>query len=343
MKFQDYYEVLGVAREASQDEIKKAYRKLALKWHPDRHAGDGAEEAEATFKRISEAYEVLSDPDKRAKYDRFGEHWEHGQEFEPDPGQRTMTREEFEAAFGGSGGFSDFFQEMFGGQFRQDFRGGPRTHARYRHRGADVRAELPMEVSDALAGGKRSFEVPTRVSCPSCGGTGFLQEHVCPTCAGVGQVRQHRTIELKIPDALRDGLQLRLRGLGEPGEAGGEAGDLHLVLRLIDDADYRVDGLDLEARVPLAPWEAIAGTRVDVRTAAGVVTVTVPPESRSGQLLRLKGQGFADAKGQRGDCHVRLDLALPRELNARQRELLEELAKSGPSSVTGGARRGGGA
>ena len=342
MKFQDYYEVLGVAREAAPDEIKKAYRKLAMKWHPDRHQGEGAAEAEQKFKRVSEAYEVLSDADKRTKYDQFGENWQHGQEFEPAPGQRTMSREEFEAAFGGSGGFSDFFQEMFGGQFRRDFHGRPPRHARYQHRGADVRAELGLAVSDAIRGGKRSFEVPTTASCPSCGGTGFLQEHVCPTCAGVGAVHQRKTIELRIPSELRDGLKLRLRGLGEPGEAGGESGDLHLVLRLADDDSYRVQGLDLEARVPLTPWEAVGGAKVDVRTARGVVTVTVPPDARTGKRLRLRGQGFADGKGGHGDCHVRIELDLPAQLSAEQRRLLSELDRTHPATVEGGAREEGG-
>ncbi|MCP3916100.1 MAG: J domain-containing protein [bacterium] len=325
MKFQDYYEVLGVARTADADAIKKAYRKLALKWHPDRHEGDAKPKAEETFKRISEAYEVLSDADKRAKYDKFGEHWEHGQEFRPGPGERTMSPEEFEAAFGGSGGFSDFFQEMFGRDFQRDFGGGPRRHARYAFRGADVKAELHLTVSEAIAGGKRSFDIPARVSCPNCGGTGFLGQHVCPTCAGVGQVQKRQTVELKIPDAVRHGMKLRLAGLGEPGEGGGQAGDLHLILSLDDDETYTVRGADVEARLVLAPWEAQAGSRADVRTAQGVVTVTVPPETRSGKRLRLRGQGLTDASGGRGDCIVRIEMDLPEQLTERQKELLREL------------------
>jgi curved DNA-binding protein len=326
VQFQDYYDVLGVARDADAEAVKKAYRKLALKWHPDRHQGDGKDAAEAKFKQVSEAYEVLSDPTKRAKYDRFGENWEQGQEFDPGPGQRTMTPEEFEAAFGGSGGFSDFFQEMFGGQFREDVRGGPQRHARYHYRGSDVRAELRLSISEALAGGKRGFEIPARVSCPSCGGTGSMGQHVCPACAGVGQVRTIKKVDLTIPAAVRDGLNLRLRGLGEPGEGGGESGDLHLVLRLADDDTYRSVGSDLEARVTVPAWDAEAGTKVDVRTARGTVTVTVPSGSRSGTRLRLRGQGFADGKGGHGDCIVRIELDLPRTLSARQRELLLELA-----------------
>jgi len=341
MQFQDYYEVLGVERDADEGSIKKAYRKLALKWHPDRHEGGEQERAEAKFKRISEAYEVLSDPEKRKKYDRFGQNWEQGQEFETGPGQRTMSREDFEAAFGGSGGFSDFFQEMFGGQFRQDFRGRPERHARYQYRGADVRAELRLPISDAISGGKRSFEIPARVSCPSCGGTGFLGSHVCPSCAGVGQVQKRQTVELKIPAALRDGMKLRLKGLGEPGQSGGESGDLHLVLRLEDDATYRLVGSDLEARVSLTPWEAEGGAKVDVRTARGVVTVTIPPESRSGKRLRLRGQGFAIGKGGHGDCFVRLEMDLPGRLSERQKELLRELDENAGAPIAGGARAGG--
>jgi len=344
LKFQDYYEVLGVARDADADEIKKAYRKLALVWHPDRHAGEGAAEAEAKFKRISEAYEVLSDPEKRAKYERFGEHWEQGQDFEPPAGGRKMSREEFEAAFGAGGGFSDFFQEVFGDDVRRDFGGGgPKRHRRYRHRGADVRAELALSVGDALRGGKRGFELPVRFACPSCAGTGFLEQHVCPTCGGVGQVQQSKHVDLTLPKEPRDGLELRLKGLGEPGDAGGESGDLYLVLRLTDDDDYRVRGRDLEARVVLTPWEALAGAKLDVRTARGVVTLTIPPDARTGTRLRLRGQGFPDGKGGYGDCHARVELDLPRTLSPQQTELLTQLAELGGTPAGLGARQGAGA
>ncbi len=344
MQFQDYYEVLGLPRDASDTDVKKAYRKLALKWHPDQHAGDGAEEAEQRFKAISEAYEVLSDPAKRARYDKFGENWEHGQEFEPGPtaGERRMSREEFEAMFGGSGGFSDFFQGMFGDQVRSDFGGRPDPHARYRHRGADAKAELRLALGDALKGGKRSFRIPTRQSCPTCGGTGFVGQHVCPTCAGVGQVSRDREVHLKIPEALRNGMTLRLAGLGEPGMGDGPPGDLHVVLRLEDDGTYRLRDGVLEAVVPVSPAEAVEGCKVDVRTARGIVTLTIPKDSRGGKRLRLRGQGLAKAKGQRGDLDVVLELALPDELNERQRELLREFAEAAGAPIRGGARVEGG-
>lgn len=342
MKFQDYYEVLGVARDADAAAIKKAYRKLALKWHPDRHQGEAQAAAEAKFKGISEAYEVLSDAEKRKKYDQFGEQWEQGQEFEPSAGQRSMTREEFEAAFGQSAGFSDFFQEMFGGQFQQDFQAGPRPHARYQYRGADVRAELSLSISEAIAGGKRSFEVPARVSCPSCAGTGHMQGHVCPTCGGVGQVQKRQTVELKIPEELRSGMKLRLKGLGEAGQGEGENGDLHLVLQLTDDDTYRLLGDDLEARLSVTPWEAEHGTKLDVRTARGVVTLTIPPHSRTGQRLRLREQGFRLGRGvgaSHSDCFVRIEMNLPAQLSERQQELLKELGEAPGAELTGGARQ----
>ena len=326
MKFQDYYEVLGVQRDADADAIKKAYRRLALEWHPDRHPEDKRDAAEAKFKQVSEAYEVLSDTEKRAKYDRFGKDWEHGQDFEPGPGQRSMTREEFEQAFGGSGGFSDFFQEVFGGEFRQGFQGGAKRHPRYQYRGADVRAEMHLSISDALAGGKHSFVVPARVSCPRCGGTGFLEEHVCPACAGVGQVHKQETVELQIPADVRDGMKLRLKHLGEPGEGGGDRGDLHLVLRLDDDERYSLVDGELEVRVTVAPWQAHTGAKLDVRTARGTVALKIPPGSRTGTRLRLRGQGLARKQGGPGDCYARLVLDLPAKLTARQAELLAQLS-----------------
>ena len=372
MKFVDYYEVLGLARDVDADAIKKAFKKLALKWHPDRHPEGERAEAERRFKQINEAYEVLSDPEKRSRYDRFGKDWEHGQEFTPPGGARTMSREDFERMFGGRGagagsggggggfgGFSDFFSSMFGDLYGRDFGGGARRQARHRRRGGDVRAELHLALGEALRGGKQRFEVPARVPCPQCGGVGFIGEHVCPTCVGVGAVEQRRVVDLKIPEDLRDGLVLRLRGLGEAagergeaagergeaagerGEAaeeGGEAGDLHLTLRLDPGPDHRLDGADVEADVPVAPWEAVFGTQAEVRTARGVATVKIPAGTRAGQRLRLRGQGLSDGRGGRGDFHVVVRLALPAELTARQQELLRELADAGTANVSGGAR-----
>jgi DnaJ-class molecular chaperone len=303
LKFQDYYEALGVERDAKPEKIKSAYRKLALQWHPDRHKeAKQKTEAEERFKRISEAYEVLSDPEKRARYDRFGEHWKQGEEFTPPSGARTMSPEEFERAFGGQGAFSDFFASLFGEDLRRDFGAGADAgrHARFRARGADVRAELELPATQAIERGKSSSRsrprAPARAvtaSVSSDAGTG--REHVCPTCGGVGQVHTEKTVEVAIPENARDGLVLRLKGLGEPGD-GGPPGDLYLSLRIGSDSSYRVDGDDLEAELRVAPWDAYLGTKAEVRTPHGVATVTVPPETPAGTRLRLRGPGLRDRR-----------------------------------------------
>ena len=332
MKFQDYYEVLGVARNASEDEIKKAYTKLALKWHPDRHQGADRADAEAKFKQVNEAKEVLLDPEKRKKYDRFGKDWEHGQEFTPRGGNgHRVSPEEFEQMFGGAG-FSDFFASMFGDDMAAQFnRRRPR-----RTRGADVNAELSLTVSDAVAGGKRTFALGTVSTCAACDGQGEFEDgHVCPTCAGLGRTRGQKTVELAIPRNVANGMKLRLRGLGEAGERGGEAGDLYLTLNLTSDDVYRVNGSDLEADLPIAPWEAIEGAKVEVRTLDGTATLSVPAGTTSGAKLRMRGLGLGN-NGGRGDFYAIIRYALPENLTDRQRELIRQM-KGG--EVKGGARK----
>jgi curved DNA-binding protein len=335
MKYVDYYEVLGVPRDASAEDIKKTYRKLAMKWHPDRHSGEDREQAEEKFKRINEAKEVLTDPEKRAKYDRLGANWQHGQDFTPPSGGgwQTMSPDEFEQMFGG-GGFSDFFASFFGADMRTRARSRPRTT-----RGADVRAELRVDVSDAIGGGAREFALDTVQTCGMCGGSGVLDErHVCPACGGLGKVRGRKTVELKLPKDVHEGMTLRLKGLGEAGEGGGQTGDLYLTISLQSDDTYRRQGADLYADLPLAPWEAIEGTKVDLRTTAGVVTLTVPPGTESGARLRLRGMGLKQEGGKRGDLYAVIRLALPANLSEEQVELLKQAKQAGPDKVSGGAR-----
>ncbi|MCC6575001.1 MAG: J domain-containing protein [Planctomycetes bacterium] len=342
MKFQDYYEVLGVTRDASPEDIKKAYQKLALKWHPDRHKEDTRAAAEEKFKQVNEAKEVLLDAEKRKKYDQFGQNWEHGQEFNPPPpgsGTRRVSPEEFEQMFGG-GGFSDFFTNMFGDETAARF-GRRGRHARYSHRGADVRADLHLTIGEAIAGGKRNLALDTEMSCPTCGGVGFLEEeHVCPSCAGLGRVRSRKQVELTIPKDVREGMKLRLRGLGEAGERGGEQGDLYLTLHLDSDDIYRRAGDDIEADLPLAPWEALEGAKVDLRALDGAVTLTVPPNTQSGAKLRLRGLGLAHEQGGRGDLYAVVRYALPEKLTEQQKELIRQLKAAGEGKIGGGARGG---
>ncbi len=347
MKFQDYYKVLGVSRSAKADEIKKAYRKLAMKFHPDRYKGNEPEKAEEKFKHLSEAYEVLSDPEKRKLYDQFGENWKHGQDFQPPPGGPQGFAgagagggggfEGFGGGFGQGSPFSDFFETYFGQNYKKGF-GGKAGHARFRQKGADLRAELSIPIALAIRGGKSSFEFGAIGTCPTCGGVGFVENHVCPTCGGTGKIRERKTIDLKIPKDIRDGLKMRLRGLGEPGIEGGEKGDLLLTLRIQPDETYHFKGADLYAWVAVAPWEAVFGAKVDVRTPDGMVVVSVPKDSRSGQKLRLRGKGFHTSKGGRGDYYVELRMALPEPLSEKQRQLLAEMSKAGPDKAVGGAR-----
>jgi len=340
MKFQDYYEVLGVSRSASTADIKKAYHKLAMEWHPDRHQGAGQPKAEAKFKQINEAKEVLLDPEKRKKYDQFGEHWQHGQDFTPPTGgsSRRVSPEQFAQMFGGGdGGFSDFFANMFGDDTFARFqsRGTKRRRA---PQGADVNAQLHLSLSAAIAGGKRTFSISTQSPCMTCGGLGALDDdHVCPSCAGLGRVRGQKTVELAIPRNLSDGMKLRLRGLGELDEDGGQAGDLYLTLTLDSDETYRCLGADIEADLPLAPWEALDGVQVRLKTLDGTATLNVPPNTQSRAKLRMRGQGLFKESG-RGDFYAVVRIALPDPLSDPQRDLIRQLKKTSASGVSGGAR-----
>lgn len=337
MEFQDYYKTLGVERGASAEDIKKAYRRLALQWHPDRHPAGERAAAETTFKRISEAYEVLSDPDKRKRYDEIGAGWAQGQEYRAESGGSRMSREEFEQRFGGSG-FSDFFDSLFGDQFRAGTRR-QRHHPRFRVRGADVQAEMTLGVKEAAAGGKRRFSLRGQSACDMCGGIGFVEsEHVCPRCVGVGSRPVERTIDLTIPDNAYDGIVVRLKGLGEPGSEGAGPGDLMITLRIVGDDVFRVTGDGVEADVPVAPWEAALGSVVTIETPGGPVTVKLAAGTKSGARLRLKEKGIRRADGKRGDFFAVIRHALPATLTARQLELLGELSEASGAAVAGGAR-----
>lgn len=350
MKFQDYYTTLGVSRTATADEIKRAYRKLAKEWHPDRHPPHKRKEVEDKFKAISEANEVLSDPEKRKRYDALGEHWRHGQDFQAPPGGgqggfRTMSQEEFARMFGGAGragagggGFSDFFSQMFGDMFA-GARGGAGTDGRARRggaRGEDAEAAIEVKVGDALLGGKKAFALRIHVPCETCEGEGQIGRRACPACGGLGSTQREQNVELSIPKDARDGQVVRLRGLGEAGEAG--PGDLLLTLRLVPDDVYRLRDEDVEADIVVAPWELLDGTKVDVAVPGGTATARVPAGTKPGQRLRLRGQGLARSDGSRGDLFLVVRIGLPDPLTEAQQALLRELAKDA-APVRGGAAK----
>jgi curved DNA-binding protein len=305
--FQDYYEVLGVQRTASQDEIKKAYRKLARKFHPDVSKEADAEEK---FKKINEAYEVLRDPVKRSKYDRLGKDWKHGEQFRPPPGWETAGTGQ--TGFDGAGDFSDFFQSIFGGGFggfgRTGRTGGPAAGA-WKRPGRDLEATIEIALEDALHGASKTIELEKRV--PGAGGEDRIQRV---------------TYQVRIPKGVREGTRIRLAGKGEPG-AGGPDGDLYLRVRFKKHPRFRVTGHDLTTTVDLTPWEAALGTEFPLRTLEGRVKLHIPPGTPSGRVLRLRGKGLPRSSSERGNLLVKTRIVVPESLSSQERELFERLAK----------------
>lgn len=322
IKFQDYYEILGVKRDASEKEIKSAYRKLARKWHPDLHPGDKKAEAEEKIKKINEAYEVLSDREKREKYDRLGANWQSGQDFSPPP---DMDGVRFYTSTDAESGFSDFFATLFGGGphgfsgRRDTYRSGPR-------RGADVETELPLTLEEATLGTEKTFRLDLQSACRQCGGSGILGRGFCATCGGTGQQSTPKTLSVKVPPGTREGSKIRLRSQGSPAP-GGQAGDLYLKVRLLPHDYFAVKGDDLEAELVLAPWQAALGAKRPVRTLDGNVTVTVPPQSPAGKKLRLRGKGLPQKDGSRGDLYLKIVIDLPGQLLPEEVELYRQLSQ----------------
>lgn len=334
VKTKDYYETLGVSRSASADEIKTAYRKLARKFHPDLNPGDKA--AEERFKQLQEAYDVLSDTENRKLFDQYGENWRAVKQGggAPPPGWESartgggpragaagfdFSGFDFGGARGGGGGF-DIFEEMFS-------RSGAGRGRQQRTRGADVEAELDLSLEEAHRGGRRTLQMQAAETCPTCKGTGVVNDKTCETCGGAGQVLRPKTIEVNIPAGVRDGSTVRLAGQGGSGANGQPAGDLYLHIRLRPHSLFTVRGDDLEIELPIAPWEAVLGARIEVQTIDGQVELTVPAGAQSGQRLRLRGQGLNKRKGGRGDEYVRLKIVVPKEVTAEERHLYEELRR----------------
>jgi DnaJ-class molecular chaperone len=332
VKTRDYYEVLGVSRSASADEIKTAYRKLARKYHPDLNPGNKT--AEERFKELQEAYDTLSDPENRKLFDKYGENWRAVKQGggAPPPGwegARTaggpagggfdFSGFDFGAGAGGSGAGFDIFEEMFGRA-----RG---ARGRRRERGEDVEAQLEISLEEAHRGGRRTLQMQVAEICPACNGTGVVADKTCQTCGGSGQVLKPKTIEVNIPAGVRDGSTVRLAGQGGAGMNGTQPGDLYLRIRLRPHPVFTVRGDDLEIELPIAPWEAALGTKVEVPTIDGKVDLTIPAGAQSGQRLRLRGQGLNKRGGGRGDEYVRLKIVVPKESSAEERRLFEELRK----------------
>jgi molecular chaperone DnaJ len=335
MAKRDYYEVLGVAKNASDDEIKKAYRKLAMKHHPDRNPGN--KDAEEHFKEVKEAYEMLSDSQKRAAYDQYG----HAG-VDPNMGG---------AGAQGFGGFADAFGDIFGDIFGQAAggaaRGGGRAGPQV-YRGADLRYSMEITLEQAAHGYETQIRVPSWVSCEVCHGSGAkpgTKPETCPTCSGsgavrmsqgAGKVKETKTLEVKIPAGIDDGMRIRSAGNGEPGINGGPSGDLYVEIHIKQHSVFERDGDDLHCQMPIPFTTAALGGEIEVPTLAGRASFTVPEGTQSGKTFRLRGKGI---KGLRssipGDLYVHVQVETPVKLTEPQRDLLKQFEKA---LVEGGAR-----
>jgi curved DNA-binding protein len=310
MKYQDYYQILGVSRDASAEDIKKAYRRLARKYHPDVSKEAGAEER---FKEVAEAYEVLRDPEKRAAYDQLGNNWRAGQEFRPPPGWQGGSKGPGGSPFGtGFGGreFSDFFESLFsnlGGGVGPGF-GGARG---FQSPGQSQTVALEISLEEAYHGGNRSLQLQ-------------LPER---DASGRTSVRT-RTLNVKIPAGVTTGQKIRLAGQGGPGVGGGPSGDLYLEVTIQPHSLYQLKGRDITLEVPLAPWEAALGCKVDVPTLGGPVTLSIPANARNGQQLRLRGRGLPGQPP--GDQLAVLRIVNPPAETEAARELFQRMARELP-------------
>jgi len=366
MAKQDYYATLGVAKDASAEEIKKAYRKLAMKYHPDRNPGD--KKAEAKFKEVNEAYDVLKDAEKRAAYDRFGHAAFDGTAAGPRPGPGGF------GGFQGGGSFADMFDDIF-----IDLMGGRagRGSAAGMGRGADLQTRVEISLEEAFSGKKATIRVPTAVTCEACKGTGseggagpvtcgtcggvgkiraqqgfFLIERTCPSCGGLGKVvkdpcrvcqgsgrvQRDRTLSVDIPAGVEDGTRMRVAGAGEAGLRGAPAGDLYVTVLVRPHPLFQREGANLYCRVPLRMTTAALGGAIEVPTIeGGRAKVTITPGTQTGDQFRLRGKGMTQlGSAARGDLYIQVAVETPMNLTKRQQELLrafeEEAEKAGDRS-----------
>ena len=346
MDYKDYYKILGVEKRASADDIKKAYRRLARKYHPDVNPGDKA--AEARFKEINEAYEVLSDPDKRRKYDTLGPNWQ--EQFGPSAPARARTRPSPPGSGSGSGsnipfdfedptGFSDFFETLFGRRGTATGTasrpGGRGTVRDFSSRpGSDIEQPVEITFREAYTGASRVYNVEAPETCPTCGGVGKIGSRPCSTCGGSGTINKSRRLEVRIPAGVDTGARVRVAGEGNPGIGGGPRGDLYLVVTVRPDPHYERKGDDLTVDIPVPLVMAVLGGEAPVPTPDGKrLLLTIPPETQNGQSFRLTGKGMPHLKGEgAGNLFARVQVVLPSRLTPQERELFEQLARLRPAS-----------
>ena len=302
--YQDYYKTLGVEKNAAQDEIQRAYRKLARKYHPDINKSSDAED---NFKKINEAYEVLGDPEKRKKYDQVGSNWNDSFQSYSTPGAGNVH---FSFSTGDPGQFSDFFHNLFGGGWDLGDAAEMRSGGVRRRRGRDHESHVEIHLSEAYHGARKSIEL----------------ERVESGADGRPQ-KTKKSYEINIPPGVTEGSLVRLSGQGGSGSGGGEAGDLYLRIHILPDPRFTINGHDLATSIDITPWEAALGAKVTVATIDGHISLTIPAGTQSGSILRVRGKGMPVSSGHYGYLLVTVRIVVPVHLSAKERQLFEELAR----------------
>ncbi len=326
MAGKNYYDILGIKRDASEKEIKQAYRRLARKHHPDVNPGDKS--AEARFKEINEAYEVLSDEDKRKKYDRFGDKWQYADQFEQAGRQQTQY---WDFAPGGgtyrfsgdTGDMDSIFEELFGGARTRTFH--RRTQPR---RGQDLESPVEVTLEEAYHGTNRTISLQTEEPCTACHGSGRIQNLPCSACRGAGVMPRIKRLEVKIPPGVNNGSRVRIAGKGQPSYGGGASGDLYLKISVKPHPALERHGDNLHVTIPVPLAAAVLGGEVQVPTPKGKLALKIPPETQNGRVFRLAGQGMPHlGKSTRGDLLAKVNVVLPTKLSEKEKELFRQLSE----------------
>ena len=326
MDYKDYYKILGVSKEATTDEIKKAFRKLARKYHPDVNPGD--KKAEEKFKEINEAYEVLSDSEKRKKYDTLGPNWQ--EQFGPQYNRRAYTYRTSPLDFDSGSGFSDFFEALFG-RSNVGSMGSSRSQESFRRRvGDNIEQPVDVTLQEAYMGGSRTFNIQSTEVCSACRGTGEVNGRPCATCGGQGMLTNIKRIQVKIPAGVDTGSKIRVAGEGQPGIGGGPRGDLFLAISVRPDPQFERKGDDLFTDIEVDLLTAMLGGEVPVPLPDGRrLVLTIPPETQNGRTFRLTGKGMPRLRGEgNGTLFARVKVLLPMHLTSEEKGLFEQLART---------------
>ncbi len=329
MAGKDYYELLGVGKNATDKEIKQAYRRLARRYHPDVNPGDKS--AEAKFKEINAAFEILSDKEKRQKYDKYGDKWQYADQFEQ--AARQQPQWDFSDGggtfhFGGDiGGFDSIFDDLFGGGRTRGF-----SRRSRQVRGQDLESPVEVTLEEAYKGTARTISLQVPGPCPTCNGTGRIQNVPCSTCRGSGMMADIKRLEVKIPAGVKTGSRVRIAGKGQPGYSGGPAGDLYLRVTVSPHPSLEREGDNLITTVPVPLSVAVLGGEVQVPTPSGKLALKIPPETQNGRIFRLGGRGMPRlGSSAKGDLLARVSVVLPTKLSEKEKELFKQLREIRPA------------